>query len=98
MKLNCAWCKSEFEAQRSSAKFCSDACKTANHRYQPMALVGDCERSIQHQLKEMTKVLKRSPQLAPEVYSKLSAISNQLYEVQKELYPKVVAEENGRLL
>jgi hypothetical protein len=39
MKLNCVWCDRPFEAKRSSAKYCSDACKTAQHRYNPKAQI-----------------------------------------------------------
>lgn len=75
MQLNCVWCGSSFEAVRSSRKFCSDRCKTANHRYDPKSQIEfHLEQALYH-ISQIERVLSKDKDVHLEGYSGLDVIA-----------------------
>lgn len=98
LSVNCEWCKKPFIAKRKSAKYCSDACRVANHRYTPgQDLRVSCKSAKMH-LESALNLLERSPEIIVELDSEFMALRNWLDEKIRENYHKVLNEERSRLL
>lgn len=97
LKTKCHWCGDEFLAQRKSAKFCSDTCRIANHRYNPSEIIQTSKQGMIENMNRTLDILRRRPDTIVEIDKMLMEVRNQIEQWQRENYKKVLDEESRRL-
>ena len=96
MQVVCAMCEEQFEAKRSTAKFCGDACRQHAKRGASEASNGGLVRSVENELEDAGVLDTYPGQLAVELAKQMTAAgATGIASLSKELRNVMVSALDG---
>ena len=95
MNVKCIYCGKEFDAVRSSAKYCSDACRYAYNRERQR--VESLGASVLSSLDELYGLAMGFKEFQPLVDKQLTAINNQCAALASQRVWKCATKDCGQL-
>ena len=86
MIVKCQWCERDFEAQRSTAKYCSDRCRVASNRDNPQLRYETYADNLRSDLNRLIGLAQGEPEMLPQVYATLNRAKEDLMKWTHENY------------
>lgn len=85
MELKCQWCGKTYQAVRRSSKFCSDSCKTQNHRYNPSAQCNEHFKAAIYHIKKLEELGNMDSDVTDSVIDLLLRVSARSASMSREV-------------